>query len=223
MLNSALKYFVCLAFLTLEGCRSVGGGQYVGRNEFDTLTHRVVEVEARVGLSPWGGGLPALVSAPPAEEVRPSAPAPAVQTPAPGLMPPPGYKPGGSWSTGEKAVYQEGQRLLKARQYARAADIFSRLLAENPAAGLAPNARYWLGECFYAQGHFSEAATEFRRCADEYPQTDKAADALLKLSFCYDRLGDGPRAMAALDQLLGRYPRSNAALMVKSGRGNFQS
>ena len=224
MLINTLKYFCCLASLARWGCHSVGSGQYVGRNEFDTLTRRVVEVEARVGLSPWGGGLPTLVSASPEEKVWPSTPAPAAaQPPALGLMPPPGYKLGGSGSAGEKAVYQEGQRLLKARQYAQAAGVFSRLLAENSAAGLAPNARYWLGECFYAQGHFSEAAAEFRRCADEYPQTDKAADALLKLSFCYDRLGDGPRAMAALDQLLGRYPRSNAALMVKSGRGNFQS
>jgi tol-pal system protein YbgF len=92
------------------------------------------------------------------------------------------------------------------------------MLAENPGGSLAPNARYWLGECHYAQGRYSQAAAEFLRCADDYPRTDKAADSLLKLSFSFDRLGDGPRAMAALDRLLGQYPNSNAAGLVKSGR-----
>jgi tol-pal system protein YbgF len=95
------------------------------------------------------------------------------------------------------------------------------MLAENPGGRLAPNARYWLGECYYAQGRFREAADEFQRCADDYPQTDKAADSLLKLSFSYDRLGDGPRAMSALDRLLGQYPKSNAAGLIRSGRGHF--
>jgi len=218
----------------MGACQSVGTGRYVGRGEFDTLTRRVDEVEARVGLPPWGGGLPVLVSggAPaqtPAPMVTDLSPPPSASTLA-ALKPPPGQPaaralaaPGpvsGSGST-ESAIYQEGQTLLKAGKYDQAAGVFSRLLAEYPGGRLAPNARYWLGECYYAQGRFSEAAGEFRRCAEDYPQTDKAADALLKLSFSYDRLGDGPRAMAALDRLLGQYPRSNAAGLVKSGRGHF--
>ncbi len=95
------------------------------------------------------------------------------------------------------------------------------MLNQHPGGRLAPNARYWLGECYYAQGRFREAAAEFQRCASDYPQSAKAPDALLTLSYSYDRLGEGPQAMAALDQLLSRYPRSNAAAMMKSGRGRF--
>jgi tol-pal system protein YbgF len=95
------------------------------------------------------------------------------------------------------------------------------MLAQNPGGSLAPNARYWLGECHYASGRYDEAAAEFQRCADDYPESDKAPDALLKLSYSYDRLGDGPRAMGVMDRLLTRYPGSHAAGMVKSGEGRF--
>jgi tol-pal system protein YbgF len=200
-----------LAFL--GACQSVGDGQYVGRGEFDTLTRRVEMVEARVGLSSsGGGGLPVLVS------TRGGGPAPVVFKPAVGQLP---ALPGGRTGSAEDAVYRDGQRLLKAGQYSQAAGVFSRMLAENPRGRLAPNARYWLGECYYAQGRYVEAAAEFQRCADDYPKTDKAADALLKLSYSYNRLGDGPRAMTALDNLLRRYPSSNAAALIKSGRGHF--
>jgi len=214
----------------LVACQSVGAGPYVGRGEFDTLTRRVEEVEARVGLPPWGGGLPVLVSTRTGEIVAPQdsrikgAPGPVPPSTLGAPLPPPGYSSSPPAQAGPRpgspdaAVYQEGQRLLKAGKYDQAAAVFSRMLAENPGGSLAPNARYWLGECHYAQGRYSQAAAEFLRCADDYPRTDKAADSLLKLSFSFDRLGDGPRAMAALDRLLGQYPNSNAAGLVKSGR-----
>ena len=97
------------------------------------------------------------------------------------------------------------------------------MLTQNPGGALAPNARYWLGECHYASGRYREAALEFERCANDYPQSAKAPDSLLKLSYSYDRLSDGPRAMAVLDILLSRYPSSNAAAMIKSGRGRFSA
>jgi len=250
MWPSVSKYLLLAPLVFLGACESVGAGQYVGRGEFDTLTRRVEEVEARVGLASRSGGLPVLVSTGGARLVPESRgfstgqvpvvsdrPAPSNRGFSTGQIPVVSDRPSpvGQWvSTGpgpavsgarpvspEAAVYQEGQRLLKAGQYAQAAGVFSRMLAENPRGRLAPNARYWLGECYYAQGRFGQATGEFQRCADDYPRTDKAADALLKLSYSYNRLGDGPRAMAALDRLLGKYPNSSAAALIKSGRGHF--
>ncbi len=110
---------------------------------------------------------------------------------------------------------------MKQKKYDQAGAVFNEMLYQYPNGKLAPNARYWLGECHYASGRYSQAATEFQRCADDYPRSDKAPDALLKLSYSYDRLGDGPRAMAVMDQLLTRYPGSSAAGLIKSGRGRF--
>ena len=121
----------------------------------------------------------------------------------------------------EKALYQQGQSLLKNKQYDAAATVFKKMLATTPQGDLAPNASYWLGECYYATGRYAEAAAEFKRCAASYPKSNKAPDALLKLSYSYDRLENGHQAMVVLEQLLAKYPNSNSANLIKNGRGQF--
>ena len=120
-------------------------------------------------------------------------------------------------------TYNQGLSYVRQKQYAKAAGIFQNMLASNSQGKLAPNARYWLGECYYATGRFQEALAEFARCAEDYPNSGKAPDSMLKMSYCYDRLGDGGRAMASMALLLQKYPHSSAAQMVKDGRSRFKS
>ena len=120
-------------------------------------------------------------------------------------------------------TYNQGLSYVRQKQYAKAAGIFQNMLAVNPQGKLAPNARYWLGECSYATGRYQEALAEFARCAEDYPNSGKAPDSMLKMSYCYDRLGDGGRAMAVMALLLQKYPNSSAAQMVKDGRSRFKS
>lgn len=197
---------VLLALLTASGC----GSRYVGRPEFDDLSARVGHLEATVGVMGGGGSLPLAASS----GLKP--PAAAVHSP-----PPPGGSAAAKAGGSEKAMYQQGQNLLKQKKYDRAASVFSDMLGQHPAGDLAPNARYWLGECYYASGRWSSAAAEFQRCADDYPQSAKAPDSLLKLSYSYDKMGDGPQAMAAMDRLLTQYPRSSAAGLVKNRQSRF--
>ena len=223
-----------LLALTVSGCKSVGAGHYVGRNEFDRLSNRVDKLEQNSGqagaaqpksASPGGqGGIPVMVQAGVGGQTAMTPP-----PPNSGLLPPAGggaakSSPAAAPAAGksEKAAYQRGQVLLKQKKYEQAAEVFRGMLNQYPSGSLAPNARYWLGECYYARGEYSQAAAEFLRCAGDYPASPKAPDALLKLSYSYDRLGDGPQAMSALDQLLSRYPESEAANMMKSGRGGFK-
>lgn len=221
----------CLLLLS-PACQSVGGGQFVGRGEFDDINRRVERLERSatgqdpnrpVVSSPRDKRENALAAAgignqPPTQVVPPPSKA--------GLKPPAGGGASGPVAAApvpknENSAYQRGQTLLKQKKYDQAAEVFRCLLAQNPSGSLAPNASYWLGECHYAKGDYSQAAIEFQRCARDYPASDKAPDALLKLSYSYDRLGDGPQAMNALDQLLSRYPGSNAASLMRSGQGGF--
>jgi tol-pal system protein YbgF len=124
-------------------------------------------------------------------------------------------------SGADRTQYNRGQSLLKQKKYAQAAVVFSEMLRDNPGGSLAPNARYWLGECRYAAGDFSGALAEFQRGLADYPQSNKAPDYLLKMSYCQSRLGYGPEAMRSLNQLLAAYPDSPSAQLVKSGRTRF--
>lgn len=204
---------VVLALAVVFGC----GSRYVARPEFDDLRTRVGHLEATVG-GLTGGSLPLATSS---GLKPPAAPAHSPLPPAgSALLPPAGSaaaKAGGS----EKSIYQQGQSLLKQKKYDQAASVFGDQLRQYPAGSLAPNARYWLGECYYASGRWSSAAAEFQRCADDFPQSAKAPDSLLKLSYSYDKMGDGPQAMAAMDRLLTQYPRSSAAAMVKNRQSRF--
>ena len=44
----------------------------------------------------------------------------------------------------------------------------------------ADNALYWIGECFYSQGKYSQAISSFDEVLAKYPQGDKIPGALLK-------------------------------------------
>ncbi|MDL2259668.1 tol-pal system protein YbgF [Deltaproteobacteria bacterium OttesenSCG-928-K17] len=241
-----LSLAVAAQLLMAVGCSSVGAGSSssapVKRGEFNTLSKRVDNLEYAVsGLT--GQSLPQVVSSSGEvtsgvqsglDTLAPSSPPPAAPVAPPpsavgDLLPPaaqapaaPAAKSGAvKASGGEKQLYQQGQNYLKRKQYDRAASVFSQMLNENPQGQLAPNARYWLGECHYASGRWGQAAGEFLRCADDYPLSAKAPDALLKLSYSYDRMGDGHQSMAALDRLLTQYPNSGSAAMIKNGQGRF--
>ena len=62
---------------------------------------------------------------------------------------------------------------------------------------LAGSAQYWLGETFYAQGNFREAAQNFLHGYKNYPKSRRAPDSLLKLGISLNKLGQTQQACAA--------------------------
>jgi len=68
---------------------------------------------------------------------------------------------------------------------------------------LAGNAQYWLGETYYVQKDYNNAAAVFAEGYQKYPKGGKAADNLLKLGMSLGQLGqkaDACRAFARLDR-----------------------
>lgn len=127
-----------------------------------------------------------------------------------------------SKSTGAvQSKYNQARGLYQRRSYAEAIRLFAEILNQDPDDPLAPNARYWIGESQYDQGRYKDAVVEFERVVLDYPNSDKAPDALLKMAYCHDKLKDGAAAMTDLGDLLKRYPRSEAARLVKTGQARF--
>ena len=121
----------------------------------------------------------------------------------------------------ESKYYQAAMDLYKKGYYDQAAARFAQLAGQSPTNALAPNALYWLGECFYSQTLYREAMSEFGRVVQDYPNSNKAPDAMLKIAYSMSKLKDGPAAMAVLRELLVRYPKSQAANTVRSGKTLF--
>lgn len=114
----------------------------------------------------------------------------------------------------EQAAYQKAFNLLKDGHYDDAIAAFHDMLSTYPGGKLADNAQYWIGEAHFAARRFREAATEFGKVINNYPQSPKVPDAMLKLGFSYYELADWTKARDTLEQLKGRYPQSTAAQLA---------
>jgi tol-pal system protein YbgF len=206
------------ALAAAVGC---GSKDEVARDEFDVLTGRVGKLEDTVYRGGQIGGPGAAAIGPGGAAVAYGPGGPASSSFESALGSGAASQPKASGS--ERTRYNRAHALLKQKKYAQAAQAFADMLRDNPRGALAPNARYWLGECRYAAGDFQGALVEFRQGLADYPSSNKAPDCLLKISYCQSRLGDGPGAMRSLSQLLASYPDSPSAQLVKSGRTRFTS
>jgi tol-pal system protein YbgF len=79
---------------------------------------------------------------------------------------------------------------------------------------LADNAQYWLGEAYYVTRDYEKASIAFRTVGQQWPDSRKAADALLKLGFSEFELKRYAQARAALNEVKTRFPESDAARLA---------
>ena len=70
---------------------------------------------------------------------------------------------------------------MQGRKYEEAGRAFAQFLAAFPQSPLADNAQYWLAETQYVRGQYQPALAEFQKVMDQYPQSAKLPDALLKV------------------------------------------
>ncbi len=80
-----------------------------------------------------------------------------------------------------------------------------------PAARLAPNALYWLGESTTCAG-LPAALSAFETVLRAFPGTRKAPDALLKVGYCQFELKQPEAARATLNRVVQEFPDTPAAV-----------
>ena len=110
--------------------------------------------------------------------------------------------------------YRAAVELVKAAKYDDALRALHAFLARYPRHDYADNAQYWLGEVFYAQRDYAHALSEFRKVIEVYPRGNKVPDALLKVGYCHQAMGQGEKARAVLEQVVNLYPKSEPAALA---------
>ena len=133
-----------------------------GRNQYLDIDGRLNRLE---------GGKPAGTNdqnAPASQPVQPEASAPAETAPA-------------ASNGNDRADYDAAFKALKGGDYVKSSRGFKTFIERWPKSTLIPNARYWLGESYYATGNYEMAAQQFKQVVDTYPTHPKAADAAKKL------------------------------------------
>ncbi len=108
-------------------------------------------------------------------------------------------------------LYQQAYEALLRSQFAQAEAKFASFMQLYPQHELAGNAQYWLGEAYYGQSKYKEAAEAFLNGYKTYPNGPKAPDTLLKLGMSFRQLGQKPQACTVLQSVSTKYPKAAEA------------
>lgn len=111
----------------------------------------------------------------------------------------------------EGQEYEAALGQFKAGKYKEAASAFATFVDKHPAAALAPNAQYWLGNAWYALRNCNKAIEAQSVVTTKYASSDKAPDAWLAIATCQQELGNPTGAKRSLETLLAKYPNAPVA------------
>jgi tol-pal system protein YbgF len=115
---------------------------------------------------------------------------------------------------GEQASYDAAFNALKGSDFPKAILGFRNFVATYPASPLASNAQYWLGEAYYVTKEYQNAIAAFQKVTTDFPDSRKAPDALVKIGFTQSALGRNGDARVTLEDVVRRYPGTEAAQLA---------
>lgn len=115
----------------------------------------------------------------------------------------------------EQTAYQNAVDLiLKKRDYSGAIAAFQQFQKDYPDSNFASNAHYWLGQLYFAKKQDKEATQSFAAVLT-YSDSNKRADALVKLGDIAKRNNNTAQANKYYQQVVDEYPTSASAKVAK--------
>jgi len=114
------------------------------------------------------------------------------------------------------AQYDQAFGLLRQANWGEAENALRAFLERHPDHGLAGNAKYWLGETHYVRGDYVTAARVFAEAFQQYPNSGKAPDNLLKLGMSLAALDRRQDACGTFTELERRYADAPAQIIQRS-------
>ena len=116
----------------------------------------------------------------------------------------------------ENEAYDKALNLvLKDKRYEEAIPAFHKFNQTYPQSTYAPNSHYWLGQLLFNKGNLNEAEQEFTIVVQQFKDSSKRPDALLKLAMVAQQKNDKNKAVKLYSQLLSEYPNSTSAQLAK--------
>ncbi|MCC7127106.1 MAG: tetratricopeptide repeat protein [Acidobacteria bacterium] len=138
-------------------------------------------------------------------------PAPSGTTPAvppgPAAPAPPGISP--------QRLYDTAWTDYTLGQWTLCIEGFNTYLRSFPRSEAADDAQFYIGECHFADGKYSDAMEAYNRVIANYPRGDKMPDAYYKRGMTFERLGDLDRARESWETLLKTFPDAEVARLGK--------
>lgn len=118
----------------------------------------------------------------------------------------------------EKRTYDAAFSLVQAHAYDDAISAFhdGYLKIYGDEGKYSANAYYWLGELYAHQQQYDKAQAALLTVVNKYPQSNKAADSMLKLGIIEQKQGDQAKANQWLQKVIKNYPNTSSARLAKN-------
>jgi tol-pal system protein YbgF len=116
---------------------------------------------------------------------------------------------------GPATLYKLAYDQMSRGSYGTARTGFQEMLTQHPNSDLAPDAQYYIGETFGAEGNTSAADSVFSLVALKYPASPRAATALWKHGVFLQKAKRDREARQVFQTLVDKYPRSDEADLAR--------
>ena len=165
--------------------------------------------------STWGQPMPAAGAAPAHAAAAPAA-APAATGSTWGQpTPQPEAKPAAKKDL-SLALYDAGLNAFTARKYDEAQRSFADFMKNYPTHSMAPDAQYYLAECYFQRNQFPDAALAYDTVITKFAKSSRAPGAYLKQGICFSKMNQKAAAKARMNELIKKYPNSPEAARAKT-------
>lgn len=119
-------------------------------------------------------------------------------------------------ATSPKALLDQAYGALGRREYSASETYFQQFLDQYPNDLMAGSAQYGSGEAAFQSGEYRTAADRFLKTFTNFPRSDRAPEALLKLAISLHRLGENAAACDSFAELQRRYPQGPKSVQQRA-------
>ena len=117
-------------------------------------------------------------------------------------------------------LFLRSEKSLLQLQYADATNGFQEFLSKYPDHNLAGSAQFKLGETYYAQQQYEQAAKSYLTGYKQFPKSRRAPDSMLKLGLAMNKMGQNQQGCAVLGSVGDEFP--NAVEVKKRAQSEFK-
>lgn len=121
----------------------------------------------------------------------------------------------GGASGSDADSYQIAYSHVLSGDYGLAEQEFQSYISNHPQGKKIADANFWLGEAYYSQGKYNEAAKTFLKAHQTYGKSPKAPEMLLKLGMSLAALDNNETACATYREVTKRYPKASRTVINK--------
>ncbi len=127
-----------------------------------------------------------------------------------------------SVETAEKRDYEAALGVFRKGDFSNAQLNFVDFLNRYPTTGYRTSALFWLGNAQYAVKSYKEALASFRALVAGAPDHMRVPESILAMANCQLEMKDSKAARKTLEELIAKYPNTEAAVAAKDRLARFK-